>query len=170
MIVIVMGLPGSGKSFFASRLSTAIHADYINSDRLRKKMIANRTYSIKEKELVYNEMRRQVSQAIKQNKNLVLDATFYKKEARNKFREEAAAAVDIIFIEIIANEELIKKRLESVREDSEAGFAVYKIIRKQWESMEQPHLILESTNDNIEDMLERAIHYLYTRTNDKRSN
>src|SRR5688572_2508470 len=101
MIVIFMGLPGSGKSYLANRLSTAINADYISSDRLRKKMIACRTYSENEKELVYNEMLTQMRQAINQNKDLVLDASFYKNETRNKFRDEAGDAGEVIFIEIV---------------------------------------------------------------------
>ncbi|MGZ8516936.1 MAG: AAA family ATPase [Chitinophagaceae bacterium] len=160
MIIIVMGLPGSGKSFFATRLATAINADYISSDRQRKKMIANRTYSANEKELVYNEMLMQMRQAIKQNKNLVLDATFHKNETRNKFKEEAGNTDEIIFIEIVANETLVKERLRATREDSEADFAVHQIIRREWQPMKQLHLTLQSTNDNIEDMLEKTIEYL----------
>jgi predicted kinase len=170
MIVVVMGLPGSGKSFFASRLATAIHADYINSDRLRKKMIARRTYSIKEKELVYNELLKQMRQAIKQNKNLVLDATFYKIQTRNKFKEETTDVGEMVFVEIRANETLIKERLLLSRKDSEADFKVYKAIQQQWEPIEEQHLILQSTNDNIEYMLEKAIKYLYSKKNDKRTN
>ncbi|MGZ5221709.1 MAG: AAA family ATPase [Chitinophagaceae bacterium] len=160
MIIIVMGLPGSGKSFFATRLAAAINADYISSDRQRKKMIANRTYSANEKELVYNEMLMQMRQAIKQNRNLVLDATFHKNETRNKFKEEAGNTDEIIFIEIIANETLVKERLRATREDSEADFAVHQIIRQEWQPMKQLHLTLQSTNDNIEDMLEKTIEYL----------
>lgn len=38
MIVIVLGLPGSGKSYFAARFAELIHADHVNSDRVRKSM------------------------------------------------------------------------------------------------------------------------------------
>ena len=38
MVVIVFGLPGSGKSYFASRLAGIISADYINSDRVRREI------------------------------------------------------------------------------------------------------------------------------------
>lgn len=163
MIVVVTGLPGSGKSFFASRLATAIHADYISSDKLRKKIIKRRTYSIKEKDLVYDEMMKEMRNGVKQNKNLVLDATFYKRETRNKFKEETTDADKIVFIEIIADEALIRKRLQSPREDSEADFTVYKIIQQQWEPIKGEHLILQSANDNIESMLEKAITYLHSK-------
>ena len=163
MIVVVTGLPGSGKSFFASRLAAAIDAEYISSDRLRKKMIQRRTYSAEEKELVYDEMLKQVHKAVKQNKSLVLDATFYNAETRNKFREEIKDAGTIVIIEIVAGEALIKERMQTPREDSEADFTVYKVIQQQWEPIKEQHLILQSTNDNIESMLKTAINYLHSK-------
>jgi predicted kinase len=163
MIVAVTGLPGSGKSFFASRLAKAIDAEYISSDRLRKKMIQRRTYSAEEKELVYDEMLKQVHKAVKQNKSLVLDATFYKAETMNKFREGIKDAGTIVIIEIVAGEALIKERMQTPREDSEADFTVYKVIQQQWEPIKEQHLILQSTNDNIESMLKTAINYLHSK-------
>ena len=76
MIVIVFGLPGSGKSYFASHLASAINAEYLNSDQVRRTMFDRSTYSKKEKLAVYNEMLAQTRQAVSQKKNLVLDATF----------------------------------------------------------------------------------------------
>ena len=53
MVIIVCGLPGSGKSYFAERLAKKIDADYVNSDRLRKELFPSRTYSDREKATVY---------------------------------------------------------------------------------------------------------------------
>jgi hypothetical protein len=39
----------------------------------------------------------------------------------------------------------------------------------QWEPIEEPHLLLQSTNDNIEDMLQKAANYLQL-NNDKGTN
>ena len=49
MIVIVFGLPGSGKSYFASHLASMINADYINSDKVRRTMFDTRTYQKRKK-------------------------------------------------------------------------------------------------------------------------
>ena len=126
-------------------------------------MIQRRIYSAEEKELVYDEMLKQVHKAVKQNKSLVLDATFYKAETRNKFREEIKDAGTIVIIEIVAGEALIKERMQTPREDSEADFTVYKVIQQQWEPIKEQHLILQSTNDNIESMLKTAINYLHSK-------
>lgn len=166
MIVLVMGLPGSGKSYFAERLARELHAGYINSDRLRKKMISKRTYSEKEKEMVYDEMLVRMRDYILKKKDLVLDATFYRNRIRMKFREAAREAGGLFYIEVQAAEPLVKERLSLARTDSEADFKIYKKIQAAWEPLQEQHLLLQSTNDNIEMMLKRAKEYLHTIPND----
>ena len=158
MIVIVFGLPGAGKSYFASRLAARMEAGYINSDRVRKKMYADRTYSADEKLSVYDEMLSQMKEAIKQNKTLVIDATFYKDAIRKEFIVEGRG--NILFIEVKAEQSLIKERLEKIRTDSEADFEVYRSIQSQFEPMKESHLILYSTDINITDMINKAMNYL----------
>ena len=164
-----MGLPGSGKSYFASRLATVMDADYINSDIVRKTKITQGTYSTIEKLSVYNKMLAFMMLAVKQKKDIVLDGTFYKHSIRKRFIDEAGNATCLIFIEVKAVESLIRERLKQTRADSEADFMVYKIILAQWEPLEEKHLILQSTNDNINDMLHTAVDYLRFK-NDKRTN
>ena len=160
MIIIVFGLPGSGKSYFATNLAGMLNAGYINSDQVRRTMFAVRKYSAREKLSVYNEMLAQMQKAIQQHKNFVLDATFYANYIRKKFFDAAKDIDDIIFIEVRAEESLIKERLKRPRKDSEADFKIYKKIKKQWEPLYEDHLILQSTDDNIAEMLEKTAAYL----------
>ncbi|SHN25112.1 hypothetical protein SAMN05216311_107316 [Chitinophaga sp. CF418] len=160
-----MGLPGSGKSYFAERLATSINAMYINTDRLRKAMINTRTYSTDEKLSVYDEMLQKMQAAVQRKKDIVLDGTFYRKDIRRKFILEAKDG--ITFIEVQAPEALIQERLQQKREDSEADFKVYHIVKAQWEPLEREHLILQSTDKNITDMLQRAIDYIHLQDDKK---
>ncbi|MCJ7468619.1 MAG: AAA family ATPase [Maribacter sp.] len=158
MIIMVFGLPGSGKSFFAARLAKELLADHVNSDRVRKKMFSERTYSEVEKAAVYDAMLVAMERAIRENENLVLDATFYKNKTRQLFLDKAKE--DIFIIEVLANETLIEERLKKSRPDSEADMEVYQLIKQQWEPLPLPHLVLESNNGNIDAMLQKAIQYL----------
>jgi len=158
MIVSVSGLPGSGKSFFAERLANILHADYVNSDRLRKELFPKRRYSDHEKGIVYQAMLKTVDQAVKNGRNLVLDATFHKKSTRELFKENTKE--NIRFIEVWADEPIIKKRLEKSRPYSEADYKIHQLIKQEWEPMEEDHLRLQSTNDNIDAMLQKAVIYL----------
>ncbi|MES1249715.1 MAG: AAA family ATPase [Chitinophaga rupis] len=168
MIAIVLGLPGSGKSYFASRFAKLIGADYVNSDRVRKNIFPVRSYSEKEKSSVYDEMLKLMRQALRENKDLVLDATFYKNDIRKRFIEETRDKGEMVFIEVVAEEAVIKERLKNKRVDSEADFEVYKLLKQQWEPLQGHRLILISSHNNIEDLLHQALDYLKLR-NDKRA-
>ena len=155
---MVFGLPGSGKSYFASRLAETLGADYVNSDRVRKEMFPKRTYSEKEKYVVYEAMLQKMEKAIGQAKPLVLDATFHRNAMRQLFVEKAND--QLVFIEVKADDQIIKERLKKSRPFSEADYEVHKAIRREWEPLKRPHLILQSTNDNIDALLKRALQFL----------
>ena len=160
MIVFVFGLPGTGKSYFASRLAKMMDANYVNSDRLRKELFELRTYSNQEKNAVYESMLDKAKRAITKGQNLVLDATFHKKETRDKFMKHLSDQGEVFYIELHSAERTIKERLKKSRPYSEADIEVYKLIQQQWEPFSGEHLVLESTNENIEEMLLKASHYL----------
>ncbi len=160
MIIIVFGLPGSGKSYFASRLAQMLDANYVNSDMLRKELFPDRTYSDAEKGKVYDAMLQKMEDVLAQSKDLVLDATFHKNATRNRFKDGLKGKEQLFFIEIQAEENTVKERLKKSRPYSEADFEVHQLIRQQWEPLQIPHLTLASTNDNIDSMLQEAAQYL----------
>ena len=163
MIIIIFGLPGSGKSYFASRLAMQLGATYVNSDELRMEMVADRTYTENEKNMVYDAMLKAMSEAVAAGKPIVLDATFYKKSIRKRFEHKARhMGQRIIYIEVTAPEDIIEDRLKIPRTYSEADFDVYLKIRKVAEPLKADHLILESSNNNIVSMLHEAIQYIST--------
>lgn len=167
MVVIVSGLPGAGKTYLASRLVSLIDAVYIQSDRVRKALVGKGAYSKMEKLSIYDEMAKLLHQALGWHKNVVLDATFWKKDMRRKFLDKAETAGVVVVIEVTADEKLIKERLSRKRADSEADIRVYELLREQWEPWVEPHLILESTNDNIDGMLAQAIRYIHSKAHDE---
>lgn len=169
MVVIVFGLPGSGKSYFASRLAEKINAEYVNSDRLRKEMFSSRTYSESEKNAVYNAMLKRMEEAITGKIDLVIDATFHLNKIRRQFINSSAGKTKPLFIEVKANEKIIQERVKTKRIYSEADFEVYKLVRDQWEDLQEPHLLLESTNENINSMLETALRYLHKNDDERAS-
>lgn len=161
MIIIIAGLPGSGKSYFAARLAAKTGAVHISSDKIRKSLDALSKYTVTDKEAVYRKMAEITEKSLAENKTAVLDATFYRKPLRDLFSEIARRyGVPLVFILVKADEGLVKERLAKPREDSEADESVYYKIRDQFEEITQPHVCLESTNDNITQMLNKATTYI----------
>jgi predicted kinase len=167
MIVVVMGLPGSGKSHLAMRLAALIGADHISSDKLRSALFRVTNYSDKGKLSVYEEMLNQAETSLNQGKNVVLDATFYKDAIREKFKNALDPFGHVIFIEVVAGDNLVEARLKQPRLDSDANYDVFREIKEQWQPLSSPHLVVRSTNDNIDNMLDEAVAYLQYDINDK---
>lgn len=167
MMILVCGLPGSGKSFFASRLAAKLNAEYINSDRVRKALLAAGRYSFEDKLRIYQHMAERAVTLARQGRDVVLDATFYHHTMRELFTQAALQnRCPVRFIVIVASEALVKERLSRPRTDSEADLGVYQTMKAQFEKFTQPHLRLQSEADNIEQMLTVAVDYL-TVTNGK---
>lgn len=161
MIVIVAGLPGSGKSFFAERLAARLGYTHINSDRVRRSLHVSGRYSITDKLIVYKEMLAQTTRSVSENKGVVVDATFYHHSMREMFvRLADGFHLPVRVIELTANEHVARERLQKPRRYSEADFSVYQKLRDEFEEITMPHLTLESTNDNLDEMLKTAIIYL----------
>lgn len=161
MIILVAGLPGSGKTFFAERLAQELDMIYINSDQVRLALNASGKYSPSEKLLVYKQMLVQTTEAIEDNRDVIVDASFFHHSMREMFVRLADAYNLVIYvIEIVADEKLIRQRLQRPRKYSEADFAVYEKVREDFEGITMPHLTLESTNDNLDEMLKTAMRYI----------
>lgn len=167
MIIIVLGLPGSGKSYFAQALAKEINAAYVNTDRVRNEKGARGKYSMEDKMLIYQLMAENAREVVLTGKDVVIDGTFYLAKMIDLFRSLSSSTMtSIIFISVVAEEELIRERLSEVRNDSEADYDVYRKIKEEAEPLEIAHLTLQSGRDNIEEMLSAAKQYIHRFKND----
>jgi predicted kinase len=161
MVVIVSGLPGSGKSFFAEKLAKILDAEYLNSDKVRHELHAAGKYSFRDKLIVYKQMAADTARLLGENKSVVVDATFYHHTMRELFLQIAKCYhCPIHVIEVTADENKIRQRLMHPRKYSEADFGVYEKVRDEFDPIAMPHLVLDSTNDDIGSMLTTALDYI----------
>lgn len=162
MIIIVSGLPGSGKSFFARSLAAELQFEYLNTDLLRKEMFPERNYSKEEKRLVYNKLKEGMITAVRRKKSIILDGTFHSAIIRNEFIDYAQGAGEpCILFYVKASDKTIRERLSRPRQDSEADWDVHQKIRQEFEEIKQPYLVLNS-EEPIEVMIKQAREYIRT--------
>ena len=159
MIIIVFGLPGSGKTYFAKALANTLHATYINSDTIRETFPDPNRFSRVDKNIVYDMMLNKMLTAMHEGKTVILDATFYKNDFRRRFTSYVREQGDLHFIQITADESVIKKRLAH-RTNSHADFSIYQLVKADWDPVEFPHLTIQSTDHNINEMISKALEYL----------
>ena len=161
VLVMVMGLPGSGKSFFAKALAKEIGAIHLGSDELRKELGMMGHYSLDNKLTIYEEMFKRAKEIHKSGKSVVLDGTFFLQQVRDLVTFlTKSLSWKISIIRIMADEELITKRLSKKREDSEADIEVYKKIKSEFEPILEEHLSIQSSDNNLQECLEKALQFI----------
>ena len=167
MIIIVFGLPGTGKSFFSRHLADEIGAAYLNTDIVRGELNLQGLYTPQSKRRVYDRLLLQAGQKRMKYKNVIVDGTFQRRNARRRFSERASQwKQPVRFIEMRSTDRTVRKRISEEREYSEADFKVYRQIKYNFEKMERPHLVLQSDALSLEEMINKAKAYIHEERTD----
>jgi predicted kinase len=160
-LLLVAGLPASGKTWFARALAEKLNAVHINSDTVRTEMGLRGRYGPGDKQRVYDAMFERGTAALKNGRFVIVDSTFFKKKLRQPWFDLAEkCGVPCHFIEIKIPEAVAFQRLQKKREDSEADREVYLKLKDAWESIEKTHLTLDSNQLSIVEMVDQAEKYL----------
>lgn len=164
-IIMVIGLPGTGKTTFAESLAAALSAKHLNTDVIRDAMGKRGKYDAVTKAAIYDELLHQTETELQGGKNVVVDGTFYRKQLREPYVQLAQRyGASIFWMEIKAAENIIRTRVSQRRAYSEADFTIYLKIKSQYEPLEAPHLELWSDQLELATMIERAINYINAAT------
>jgi predicted kinase len=152
MLILVIGLPGSGKSSVARMLANELGAIVLNSDVTRRELFPeSRDYSSKETQAVIQETERRTREALKKGHIVILDALFTKQRPRDEYRKVAEdISVPFKLISVIAPESVIKKRMEQRQKEgdaSEATFDYYLDRKPHVESIRGTHFTVNNKGD-----------------------
>jgi len=193
MLILVCGLPGTGKSTIAREVAVHIRGKILRTDEIRRELFKNCTYEElldsknkimfdieriinarknmpkdvrdgyqrliwKQKKMVYDALFKKLSKYLEEKKNVVIDATFYKKSLRKRARTIAdKIGTEFKIVECVCPERVVKERIaKRTRDASNADFEVYKKIKKIYEPIEEEHIIV-NMNQSKEDAKKEAI-------------
>ncbi len=154
MLIMVVGLPGTGKSTFARELARTIDGNHFNTDMIRDSLNLRGSYDKESKQRVYDELLLRTKETLKSGGIAIVDGTFYLRSLRKTFIDLAEKiGKPIQWIVLEASESVIKERVSQKRTYSEADFEVYKTVKEQYEPIEEPHLTLKSDEQQLSDMV-----------------
>jgi aminoglycoside phosphotransferase family enzyme/predicted kinase len=146
-LVLVGGLPGTGKSTLAKALAEQAGFELIRSDAVRKELAGVRDgdatsvhldtslYSPEWSERTYAECRRRAELLLADGRRVLVDATFRAERHRQKFVQLAQSLITpALFLITQARPEIVRERLAKRRNDvSDANWEVYVKATSEWE-------------------------------------
>lgn len=145
MLLLIAGLPGTGKTTVARAFAALIGATHLNSDVLRRELGMMGHYNPEDKEQVYKTLLDRARQALLRGESVVVDSTFYKERIRAPFVDLAEeCGAPLYWVEIQAEEQTLRERLSHPRPDSEADFAVYEKVRDAFEQLPENRLVINT--------------------------
>jgi predicted kinase len=147
-------LPGVGKTRLANELAPLINAVVLSTDKIRKELISNPTYTKEEKELIYDVMLL-VARYLHNEAgvNCILDATFNTEESRNTARRKLSniSPDQIYIVECSCPEDIVISRLKARKGDdySDADIGIYKKMKQMYEPVKdkQRHIVVDTSRD-----------------------
>ena len=160
-LLIITGLPGTGKTTVARALAQRMQVKHFNTDMIRQEMELRGRYDQKTKEHVYSILLERTRKALRDGSSVVVDGTFYQAKLRAEFNHLAEAQGAMIhWIELWADPQLIRQRVSKKRAYSEADYEVYLKIKASYEPIQGPYLSLQSNNSNLVQVLDEIFSYL----------
>jgi len=146
MLVLVCGLPGTGKTTVAKRIAEETKSTHLNTDIIRKDILADPKYTEEEKEMIYNLLFNMAEKLLSAGSKVVIDGTFYRKELRDKVRSIAEKTKKKFrMVEVTCAEDILKERIEKRKKNesfSDADFDIYLKIKEQFEPIKEKHTVL----------------------------
>jgi predicted kinase len=155
MLILIAGLPGSGKTSLATAFAKRCGASHFNSDQIRRELGLWGRYSDEDKAAVYNELLARTLYALSLGETVVVDSTFYRASLRKPFELVAAqVGQKPLWILATAPEEVLRQRVAKPRADSEANEAVLEKIKVQFEPLELPFLTIDTSSGSADELAE----------------
>ena len=153
-LVILCGLPGTGKSHFARELARRAPFVWLNSDRTRKLLVDRPSYSRREHRRVFSAMHVLTRGYLRDGYSVVFDATNLNENVRRPLYSSAdAVGVEPLIIRFTAPAELVRRRLtdraDGVGEasQSDATWDVYSRMAVADQPVPRPHLLVAGPED-----------------------
>jgi predicted kinase len=154
ILVIMTGLPGTGKSFVGTVLANALDAAIVRTDFVRKVLFPSPRYTAQESKTVYEVAHRVTSELLAQGISVVFDGTNLREEYRRILYDigrQRGAKVAIVLT--TAPEDLVMQRLvaqsqgRAKRHYSDANWEVYQAFKASQEPVQLPHWTVDTSKD-----------------------
>jgi len=153
-LIVVSGLPGSGKSYFSRRLAERLPLPIIESDAMRQILSPKPSYSPGESERLFRACHALMDELLRKGISVIFDATNLIENHREQlYRIADSAEAKLIIVRLEAPPELVRQRLErrqtepDPNDKSEADWKVYQKMTATAEKIRRNHFAVDTSRD-----------------------
>jgi predicted kinase len=153
VLVVLVGLPGSGKTRLARTLQERTGAVVLESDYLRRVLFGRPTYTQEESRTLFGAIHAAADRILARGAVVVLDATNLLEREREPLYEIAERRrAKLVLVRLVAPRWLTHRRLRARqaganREYSEAGIPVYERMRFVQQPIGRDHIVVDTSKD-----------------------
>ena len=150
--IAVSGLPGTGKSYFCSKLAEKLPFVILESDALRKALFPLPNYSKEESSRLFQACHNIIEKLLKRGIPVILDATNLSENYRERLYNIADRLdVKLILVRVEAPPEVVrerlKARLENPEGNSDADWEVYQKMTPRVQKICHNHYKVDTSRD-----------------------
>ncbi len=165
-LVMLSGLPGSGKSYLARCLRERLGAQIVESDRVRKALFTTPAYTSEESRLVHRICRIVAGNILRRRGNVIYDATNLVEFHRTfVYRLAERCQARLVIVQTVAPEQVIRERLaarlaeRNPLDASDADWQVYEKLKRQISKRDRfaHRLVVVDTTQDTEENVARIL-------------
>jgi len=153
-LIVVSGLPGTGKSHFCRKLDEFLSFPILESDALRKVLSPSPSYSLRESNRLFQACHLLIEELLRRGISLIFDATNLIERHRERFYHIAdQTGAKLIIVRVEAPTELVRQRLENRTisadpiDKSEADWKVYQKMESSAQKIRRNHFVVDTSRD-----------------------
>lgn len=155
VLILMSGLPGSGKSYLSEQVCAQLPCIIIESDRVRKVLFAQPTYTAEESAIVHRACQELMRRLLKRGVRVIFDATNLLEFQRELLYSLAGrCGALLLIVHTVAPEDVIRKRLEQRQATggsaSDADWRVYQRMSQSEQTIRRSHLRIDTSQDTGE--------------------
>lgn len=149
-LVVVAGLPGTGKSELCRDLARRSGAVILQSDVLRRLLFEKPIYSWQESRRLFAAIHAACQKLLRSGVSCIVDATNLSESHRRPLYDVAeTAGAKLIVVEVTAPPEIARNRLSEraamADSASEADAAIYERMSREWEDIGRDHFVVDTS-------------------------
>jgi predicted kinase len=153
-LIVISGLPGTGKSYFSRSLAERWPCIIVESDALRKVLFPVPSYDARESQRLFQALHLLTEEFLSKGMPVLLDATnLVEYHREHLYRITDRLGIKLIIVRVEAPAELVRERLQMRTENidpqdrSDAGWTIYQRMKPKVQQIRRRHFAVNTARD-----------------------